>query len=89
MCHRAARGKETKRSAKQLGNQIIRKGWLGIAVSLIKGSSRDYWFVLSSENLTWYKDDEVSIYDHSQIMAKHPFHSIPTGEGTEVQSEAG
>lgn len=42
------------------GNQLIRKGWLSMPVSLIKGSSRDYWFVLSSDSLTWYKDDEVS-----------------------------
>lgn len=41
------------------GNQLIRKGWLSMPVSLIKGSSRDYWFVLSSDSLTWYKDDEV------------------------------
>ena len=52
--------KRDKRSGtRAAGNQLIRKGWLSMPVSLIKGSSRDYWFVLSSDSLTWYKDDEV------------------------------
>ena len=25
----------------------------------MKGGSRDYWFVLTSETLSWYKDEEV------------------------------
>ena len=33
-----------------------------MAVSLLKGSSREFWFVLSSESLTWFKDSEVSVY---------------------------
>ena len=24
----------------------------------MKGGSRDYWFVLTSENISWYKDEE-------------------------------
>lgn len=28
-------------------------------LGIMKGGSRDYWFVLSSETLSWYKDDEV------------------------------
>ena len=56
---RASKSKDSKRGSKQVGNQVIRKGWLSIPVSLIKGSSRDYWFVLTAEGLTWYKDDEV------------------------------
>ena len=58
---RASKGKDSKRSARSLGNQIIRKGWLGLHVSLIKGSSREYWFVLTSESLAWYKDSEVGV----------------------------
>lgn len=26
----------------------------------MKGGSKEYWFVLTAENLSWYKDDEVS-----------------------------
>ncbi|XP_056619934.1 dynamin 3a isoform X1 [Triplophysa dalaica] len=38
---------------------VIRKGWLTINnISLIKGGARDYWFVLTAESLSWYKDDE-------------------------------
>ncbi|XP_066451093.1 dynamin-3 [Eleutherodactylus coqui] len=40
-------------------NQVIRKGWLTISnISLMKGGSKDYWFILTAESLSWYKDDE-------------------------------
>ncbi|KAI1724428.1 dynamin central region domain-containing protein [Ditylenchus destructor] len=43
---------------KNLGNQIIRKGWLSVHnISFVRGS-RDCWFVLTSDNLSWYKDEE-------------------------------
>uniref|UniRef100_A0AC34RFI0 Dynamin GTPase n=1 Tax=Panagrolaimus sp. JU765 TaxID=591449 RepID=A0AC34RFI0_9BILA len=43
---------------KNLGNQVIRKGWLAVHnISFVRGS-RDCWFVLTSDNLSWYKDDE-------------------------------
>ena len=42
--------------------QVIRKGYMAIHnLGIMKGGSRDYWFVLSSENISWYKDEEVSI----------------------------
>ncbi|XP_068095992.1 dynamin-3 isoform X4 [Hyperolius riggenbachi] len=38
---------------------VIRKGWLTISnISLMKGGSKDYWFILTAESLSWYKDDE-------------------------------
>ena len=41
--------------------QVIRKGYMAIHnLGIMKGGSRDYWFVLSSENISWYKDEEVS-----------------------------
>jgi len=40
-------------------NQVIRKGYMAIHnLGIMKGGSRDYWFVLSSESLSWYKDGE-------------------------------
>ncbi|XP_065113428.1 dynamin 3a isoform X2 [Paramisgurnus dabryanus] len=40
-------------------NQVIRKGWLTVNnISLIKGGAREYWFVLTAESLSWFKDDE-------------------------------
>ncbi|KAI5623636.1 dynamin-2 isoform X7 [Silurus asotus] len=39
-------------------NQVVRKGWLTINISIMKGGSRDYWFVLTTESLSWYKDEE-------------------------------
>merc|ERR1712088_1135931 len=42
----------------KLGNQVIRKGYMAINnLSVLKGS-REYWFVLSSESLKWFKDGE-------------------------------
>ncbi|XP_074025558.1 dynamin isoform X1 [Leptinotarsa decemlineata] len=39
-----------------LGNQVIRKGYMILQnLSIIKG--RSFWFVLSSDNLAWYKDE--------------------------------
>uniref|UniRef100_A0A665WFL8 Dynamin-2 n=1 Tax=Echeneis naucrates TaxID=173247 RepID=A0A665WFL8_ECHNA len=38
--------------------QVIRRGWLTINISIMKGGSRDYWFVLTAESLSWYKDEE-------------------------------
>uniref|UniRef100_A0A665WEA6 Interferon-induced GTP-binding protein Mx n=1 Tax=Echeneis naucrates TaxID=173247 RepID=A0A665WEA6_ECHNA len=32
--------------------------WLTINISIMKGGSRDYWFVLTAESLSWYKDEE-------------------------------
>lgn len=54
---------EAKASASQrsknLGNQVIRKGWMCIHnISFMKGGSKDFWFVLMSDNLSWFKDDE-------------------------------
>ncbi|XP_023379167.1 dynamin-2 [Pteropus vampyrus] len=38
---------------------VIRRGWLTINnISLMKGGSKEYWFVLTAESLSWYKDDE-------------------------------
>ena len=56
---RASKGGGGRGKSKQMGNQIIRKGWLSMPVSLIRGNSRDFWFVLTAESLTWYKDNDV------------------------------
>uniref|UniRef100_A0A6Q2X3K2 dynamin GTPase n=1 Tax=Esox lucius TaxID=8010 RepID=A0A6Q2X3K2_ESOLU len=38
---------------------VIRKGWLTINnISIIKGGAKEYWFVLTAESLSWFKDDE-------------------------------
>nr|XP_031840789.1 dynamin isoform X7 [Nomia melanderi] len=42
-----------------LGNQVIRKGYMCIHnLGIMKGGSRDYWFVLTSESISWFKDEE-------------------------------
>uniref|UniRef100_A0A8B9UQT1 Dynamin n=1 Tax=Anas zonorhyncha TaxID=75864 RepID=A0A8B9UQT1_9AVES len=48
---------EGVRVGRQCG--VIRKGWLTINnIGIMKGGSKEYWFVLTAENLSWYKDDE-------------------------------
>uniref|UniRef100_A0AAR2LS89 Dynamin-2 n=1 Tax=Pygocentrus nattereri TaxID=42514 RepID=A0AAR2LS89_PYGNA len=39
-------------------SSVIRKGWLTINISIMKGGSKEYWFVLTAESLSWYKDEE-------------------------------
>uniref|UniRef100_A0A8C6IM80 Dynamin-2 n=1 Tax=Melopsittacus undulatus TaxID=13146 RepID=A0A8C6IM80_MELUD len=51
------RSSQVNKSA--VGNQVIRKGWLTINnIGIMKGGSKEYWFVLTAESLSWYKDDE-------------------------------
>ncbi|KAK5649746.1 hypothetical protein RI129_000775 [Pyrocoelia pectoralis] len=46
-------------STRGLGNQVIRKGYMCIHnLGIMKGGSRDYWFVLTSESISWFKDEE-------------------------------
>ncbi|KAG5881863.1 hypothetical protein JTB14_022448 [Gonioctena quinquepunctata] len=48
--------KHTTVHNENLGNQVIRKGYMSLQnLSIIKG--RSFWFVLSSDSLAWYKDD--------------------------------
>ncbi|VDN16013.1 unnamed protein product [Dibothriocephalus latus] len=28
-------------------------------VTILRGGSKEFWFVLNTETLTWYKDEEV------------------------------
>uniref|UniRef100_A0A6Q2YEV3 dynamin GTPase n=1 Tax=Esox lucius TaxID=8010 RepID=A0A6Q2YEV3_ESOLU len=43
----------------QFRSDVIRKGWLTINnISIIKGGAKEYWFVLTAESLSWFKDDE-------------------------------
>uniref|UniRef100_A0A8C4DR16 Interferon-induced GTP-binding protein Mx n=1 Tax=Dicentrarchus labrax TaxID=13489 RepID=A0A8C4DR16_DICLA len=41
------------------GNQVVRKGWLTISnIGIMKGGAKEYWFILTAESLSWFKDDE-------------------------------
>jgi len=55
----------SEKTGRKLGNQVIRKGYMSIHnLSLMRGGSRDYWFVLTSESLSWYKDEEVCFQNY-------------------------
>uniref|UniRef100_A0A4W5K122 dynamin GTPase n=1 Tax=Hucho hucho TaxID=62062 RepID=A0A4W5K122_9TELE len=58
---------------KQTGSKVIRKGWLTINnIGIMKGGAKEYWFVLTAESLSWYKDDEVRLwlYIHTGFKSK-------------------
>ena len=40
--------------------QVIRKGYMGLhtGVSFMKGGAKNFWYVLTKENLSWFKDDK-------------------------------
>lgn len=51
--------------------QVIRRGWLTINnISIMKGGSKEYWFVLTAESLSWYKDEEVCVTVAGQAPPK-------------------
>ncbi|XP_051231951.1 dynamin 3a isoform X1 [Dicentrarchus labrax] len=38
---------------------VVRKGWLTISnIGIMKGGAKEYWFILTAESLSWFKDDE-------------------------------
>lgn len=39
----------------------------------MKGGAKEYWFVLTAESLSWYKDDEVRLwlYIHTGFKSKY------------------
>uniref|UniRef100_A0A8C2XGU7 Interferon-induced GTP-binding protein Mx n=1 Tax=Cyclopterus lumpus TaxID=8103 RepID=A0A8C2XGU7_CYCLU len=53
------RSSQANKSQSSAGNQVIRKGWLTINnISIMKGGAKEYWFVLTAESFSWFKDDE-------------------------------
>lgn len=51
--------------------QIIRKGWLTISnIGFMKGGARKYWFILTTQTLSWFKDDSVR-RSHSRAVRYH------------------
>jgi len=48
---------ETRSRKVNVSNQVIRKGWLTMGGGGFMKASKDYWFVLSAESLTWFKDE--------------------------------
>lgn len=57
--------------------QVIRKGYLGLHnVSVFKGGAKDFWFVLTTESFTWYKDEEEKEKKFSIPVEKLKFRDI-------------
>ncbi|OWA51581.1 Dynamin-1 [Hypsibius exemplaris] len=58
---RAAQGAAEQPQKQKLGNQVIRKGYLAIHnVGGFMRGAKDFFFVLTSENLSWFRDESES-----------------------------
>ncbi|XP_022672616.1 dentin sialophosphoprotein-like isoform X4 [Varroa destructor] len=90
------------KGTRKLGNQVIRKGYMCIHnLGIMKGGSRDYWFVLTSESLSWYKGEPVVSYVRRRLSASEAKslraqddlgdfqQNRRRGEGEEVHATAG
>eukprot|EP00088_Acartia_fossae_P009992 TRINITY_DN1489_c0_g2_i6.p1 TRINITY_DN1489_c0_g2~~TRINITY_DN1489_c0_g2_i6.p1 ORF type:complete len:866 (+),score=296.20 TRINITY_DN1489_c0_g2_i6:201-2798(+) len=91
-----------EKTGRKLGNQVIRKGYMAIHnLGIMKGGSRDYWFVLTSESLSWFKDeeekdkkymlslDQLKLRDlESSFMSRRHMFSIYNPEGRNVYRDA-
>lgn len=75
----AAKGAQNKKVHQSVTNQVIRKGWLGMPVSLIKGSSKDSWFVLTADSLSWYKDKDEKEQRYSLRLEDMKVRDIEAG----------
>lgn len=51
--------KGPQKSYKTVGDQVIRKGWLSMHnINFMRGGSKEFWFVLNTNVISWYKDEE-------------------------------
>ncbi|XP_041370307.1 dynamin-1-like isoform X6 [Gigantopelta aegis] len=96
-----AQQKSENTTKRKIGNQVIRKGWLTLHnVSFMKGGSKDFWFILSAETLSWYKDeqekdkkymlslDNLKLRDlESSIFSRHPTFAIFNTESRNVYKD--
>lgn len=62
--NKATTGTGQKPTKAAVGNTVMRKGWLQLGGGGLMKMNREYWFVLTSENLSWYKDE-------SEMELKH------------------
>uniref|UniRef100_K1PNT7 dynamin GTPase n=1 Tax=Magallana gigas TaxID=29159 RepID=K1PNT7_MAGGI len=61
-----------RQERKKVTNQVIRKGYLTLHnISFMKGGSKDFWFVLTAESISWYKDEESLIIIMCENIAPH------------------
>ncbi|XP_059138904.1 dynamin-1-like isoform X5 [Physella acuta] len=96
-----AQQKSENTNKRKLGNQVIRKGWLSLHnVSFIKGGSKDFWFVLTAESLSWYKDEEekdkkymlalesLKLRDlESGLFSRHPIFALFNADNRNVYKD--
>ena len=70
-----------EKTGRKLGNQVIRKGYMSIHnLGMLKGGAKDYWFVLTSESLSWFKDEEVKcLVDKISIENVHILYTVVLG----------
>ena len=62
-------------------------------LGIMKGGSRDYWFVLTSESLSWFKDEEVRLSffsgNSTVILVEAFLFPFPKNSGRHLDSYSG
>ncbi|VDP85563.1 unnamed protein product [Echinostoma caproni] len=62
------------------GDKVIRKGWLSLQnVTILRGGSKEFWFVLNTETLTWYKDNEEKEKRYVLLLDGLKIRDVETG----------
>jgi len=62
---------EIKKNPNQVPkNMVIRKGWLSINnLGMMRGGSKEFWFVLTAESLSWFKDDQEKDNKYTIVLS--------------------
>ncbi|CAG5112235.1 Oidioi.mRNA.OKI2018_I69.chr2.g6474.t1.cds [Oikopleura dioica] len=59
-----------KNPNQQPKNMVIRKGWLSINnLGMMRGGSKEFWFVLTAESLSWFKDDQEKDNKYTIVLS--------------------
>ncbi|XP_071155842.1 dynamin-1-like isoform X2 [Mytilus edulis] len=95
-----AQDKSENTAKRKVGNQVIRKGWLTLHnISFMKGGSKEFWFVLTTESLSWFKDEEegdkkymltlegVKLRDVEKMLSRRPMFALFSSEHRNVYKD--
>ncbi|CAL8074449.1 unnamed protein product [Calicophoron daubneyi] len=62
------------------GEKVIRSGWLSLQnVTILRGGSKEFWFVLTTESLTWFKDSEEKEKRYVLLLDSLKIRDVETG----------
>ncbi|KAI6646167.1 Dynamin-1 isoform X10 [Oopsacas minuta] len=77
----AQRAKTKASSQNKLTNQVLMKGFLTLNLGSSFKMNKEYWFVLTSDNLSWYKDSEEKEQKYNLSLNSLRFKDLEGGGG--------